>query len=125
VQTNILDAKPDATLSVYAIFFEMVAGDEGAKYAVEPGELIADPRVTVYWDERQLAGRFFDENVTRLGRRNGEEDRVEWDAFVLYGHSSAWSDDKPPPYLIWGRPLLEERSRLLQGLEEALARVPP
>ena len=122
VQTELLDAKPNADVSVYAIFFEMVDGDEGAKYDVDPLELLDDPRVTLFWDERKIAGRWFDEHVTRLGQRNGEENRIEWDAFILYGPQPEWTEDAPS-YLSWGRPLIQEKDRLLRDLEGELARL--
>lgn len=101
--------------------FEIVAGDEGAKYEVEPRELLDDPRVTHYWDERRLTGRWFDDNVTRIGKRTGEEERIEWDAFILYGHDAEWSDAPPRP-ISWGRPVIQEKLRLLRDLEGALSR---
>jgi len=121
VQKSVLEAMPEANLRVYAIFFEIVAGDEGAKYEVDPRELLDDPRVTLYWDERRLTGLWFDENVTRLGERNGEEGRGEWDAFILYGHDVEWTE-KPPPSISWGRPVIQEKARLLLDLEAAVAR---
>ena len=123
MQTNILDAKPDAALRVYAIFFEVVAGDKGAKYEVDPRELLDDPRVTHFWDERRLTGRWFDENVTRLGKRAGEEGRIEWDTFILYDERAEWTDE-PPPTVSWGRPVIQEKTRLLRDLEATLARLP-
>ncbi len=123
VQTNILDAKPDAAIRVYAIFFEIVIGDKGAKYEVDPHELLDDPRVTHFWDERRLTGRWFDENVTRIGKRTGEEGRIEWDTFILYDDRAEWTDE-PPHTVSWGRPVIQEKIRLLRDLEGALARVP-
>ena len=123
MQANILDAKPDARIRVYAIFFEIVAGDKGAKYEVDPHELLDDPRVTLFWDERRVTGRWFDENVTRIGKRTGEEGRIEWDSFILYDDRAEWTDE--PPYTVsWGRPLIQEKTRLLRDLEGALARLP-
>ena len=114
---------PEADLRVYAIFFEIVAGDAGARYEVDLRDLLDDPRVTLYWDERRLTGRWFDEKVTRLGRRTGEEGRVEWDAFILYGRNAEWSEN-PPHSIGWGRPISREKDRLLRDLERALARSP-
>lgn len=122
MQTNILDAKPDAALRVYAIFFEIVAGDKGAKYEVDPRELLDDPRVTHFWDERRLSGRWFDENVTGLGKRTGEEGRIEWDTFILYDEKVEWTDE-PPRTVSWGRPVIQEKNRLLRDLEATLARL--
>jgi len=123
VQTNILDAKPDAAIRVYAIFFEIVAGDKGAKYEVDPLELLDDRRVTLFWDERRVTGRWFDEHVTRIGKRTGEQDRIEWDTFILYDDRVEWSDE-PPRTVSWGRPLIQEKNRLFRDLEGALARLP-
>lgn len=113
---------PDAPLRVYAIFFEITEGDRGAKYNVDPLELLDDPRVTLYWDERRVTGRWFDENVTGGGKRNGEPDRVEWDAYILYNPRSEWGDD-PPFAVSWGRPVIQEKNRLFRDLEGALGRV--
>ena len=121
MQSNILEAKPDADVRVYAIFFEIVAGDKGAKNEVDPRELLDDPRVTLYWDEGRVTGRWFDENVTRVGQRSGEEDRIEWDAFILYGAGVEWTDE-PPPTVSWGRPVIQEKNRLLRDLEAASER---
>ena len=123
MQTNILDAKPDAAIRVYAVFFEIVAGDKGAKYEVDPHELLDDPRVTLFWDERRVTGRWFDENVTRIGKRTGEEGRIEWDTFILYDARAEWTDE-PARTVSWGRPLIQEKNRLLRDLEGALARLP-
>ena len=120
MQSNILEKNPSAKLRVYAVFFEMVSGDEGAKHKVSPHDLFDDPRVRVYWDERKVLGRWYDENVTRLGKRRGEDDRIEWDTFILYGADAKWGE--PYNQLSWGRPLNQERERLASGLEIALER---
>jgi hypothetical protein len=116
VQKEILEARPDADLRVYAIYFEMVAGDRGAKFRVKPSDLLDDPRVTMFWDDRKVAGRWFDENVTKLGAREGNPDRIEWDSFVLYGPNAKW-EQGPPDHVSWGRPLVQEAGRLKADLE--------
>lgn len=124
VQTNILEAMPDAELRVYAVFFEITAGDAGAKQSVNPRELLDDPRVTLYWNENRSAGRWFDVHVTRLGERTGEQERIEWDAFILYGADAEWTEE-PPRTISWGRPVVQEKQRLLRDLEAALSRSEP
>lgn len=121
MHTNVLEAKPEAPVRVYAIFFEIVAGDEGAKREVDPRDLLDDPRVTHFWDERRVTGRWFDENVTRIGQRTGEPDRIEWDTWVVYDAGAAWTDERPYP-VSWGRPVIQEKARLLRDLDEALSR---
>ena len=95
VQKEILEKKPDLDVKVYAIFSEIVEGDRGAKSKVNPREILDDPRVTLFWDDAKLAGRWFDENVTKLGAREGQEGRIEWDAFILYGSGAEWRGERP------------------------------
>lgn len=116
MQKEILEARPDADLRVYAIYFEMVESDRGAKSRVSPSDLLDDPRVRSFWDDRKIAGRWFDENVTKLGEREGNPDRIEWDSFVLYGPEAQWGDG-PPDHVSWGRPLVQEAGRLKADLE--------
>lgn len=113
---------PGAPVRVYAIYFEMVDGDRGARSRVRPDDLLSDPRVVSFWDDGKLAGRWFDENVTKLGERGNLPDRIEWDSFFIYGPSAEWTE-RPPTVRVWGRPLHGERERLKLGLERALARV--
>ena len=121
VQRSILEANPDADLRVYAVFMEIVAGDEGARTAVDPRTLLDDPRVTLYWDERQLTGRWFEQHVTKLGRDG--DNRLEWDSWFLYDRSARWTDEKPPQ-VSWGRPIIEQKDRLEQDLNAVLKRSP-
>ena len=116
MQKEILEAQPDAALRVYAIFFEMVEDDRGAKSRVDPKELLDDPRVTSFWDDGKVAGRWFDENVTKLGEREGNFNRVEWDSFVLFGPQAQWKES-PPDHVSWGRPLSQEAGRLKADLD--------
>ncbi len=119
VQKEILETRPDADLRVYAIYFEMVDGDRGAKSRVNPKELLDDPRVTMFWDDRKVAGRWFDENVTKLGAREGDPGRIEWDCFALFSAGANWGEGRPD-HVSWGRPLMQEAGRLAMDLEAAL-----
>jgi hypothetical protein len=119
VQSDVLEAYPDADLRVYAVFSEFTAGDRGARETVRPDAYLHDPRVRVYWDEAKLAGRWFDENVTKLGARQGVSDRAEWDAYILYGPEARWGET-PPSVISWGRTIYSERERLRHDLRRAL-----
>lgn len=99
----------------------MVSSDEGAKGRVDPRDLLDDPRVTTFWDDGRRVGRWYDENVTRLGRRSGQDDRVEWDAYFLYGPDGHW-DDGRHPVVSWGRTVFAERARLARDVEQLLKR---
>jgi hypothetical protein len=115
VQKEILDARPDADLRVYAIYFEMVEDDRGAKGRVNPKDLLDDPRVTSFWDDRKIAGRWFDENITKQGERQGEANRIEWDSYILFGREAQWGPEGPD-HVSWGRPLAQEAGRLATDL---------
>jgi hypothetical protein len=119
VQEELLAKRKNADVRVYAIYFEVVHDDEGAKSRVDPRTLFGDSRVRVFWDESRVAGRWFDENVTKLGERQGEQGRVEWDAFILYGQDAKWGEE-PPDAISWGRTVYEERERLAQDLDSVL-----
>jgi hypothetical protein len=116
VQKEILEARPQSDLRVYAIYFEMVEDDRGAKSRVDPKTLLSDPRVTSFWDDGKIAGRWFDENVTKLGERQGDPNRIEWDSYVLFGPQAQWGEG-PPDHVSWGRPLVQEAGRLRSDLE--------
>ncbi len=120
MQKEILEARPDAELRVYAIYFEMVEDDRGAKSRVNPKDLLDDPRVTSFWDDRKVAGRWFDENVTKLGDRQGDPNRIEWDSFILFGSEARWGES-PPDHVSWGRPVVQEAERLEADLEGILS----
>lgn len=118
VQGEILEAQPKANIRVYAVSFPVLASDRFAKSMVDPHDLLSDPRVAHFWDERKLVGRWYEENVTRLGGPEGE--RVEWDAYFLYASGATW-DDKPPDPLSWGRTIVDSRERLRKDLSDVLA----
>lgn len=118
MQQNILDVWPDADIRVYAVYFEMVAGDEGARTQTRPGEELHDPRVRFFWDDGRVLGRWYDENVTKLGRRTGDEDRIEWDCYIIYGPEAEWGERSN--HHSWGRPLNQERERLRNALASML-----
>jgi hypothetical protein len=119
VQEELLAKRKDADVKVYAIYFEAVHDDVGAKSRIDPKTLFGDPRVTVFWDDERVAGRWFDENVTKGGQRLRQPDRVEWDCFILYGPDAKWGD-KGPDAVSWGRTVYEERDRLAQELDATL-----
>jgi hypothetical protein len=121
VQSNVLDGKPDANIHIFAIFYEMVAGDQGAKQNVAPSSLLDDPRVTVYWDRPKVVGRWYESNVTKLGQRENDPDRIEWDAYFLYAPDAEWADAHPS-VVSWGRTVHGQRQRLLRDLDALLAR---
>ena len=99
---------------MYAVYYEMVSSDRGARGTVSPHEHLDDSRVEVYWNSDRSIGRWFDENVTRLGKEG--DDRIEWDAFFLLGPTSDWPSEGRPRVALWGRTIHQSRDRLIDGL---------
>jgi hypothetical protein len=91
---------------------------------VKPSDLLDDPRVTSFWDDRKIAGRWFDENVTKLGARERNPDRIEWDSFVLFSPQAQWVE-RPPDHVSWGRPLVQEAARLRGSRSGSYERIAP
>lgn len=120
MQKDILEANPEAPIRVYAVYFEMISDDRGARSKVDPREHFSDPRVRVYWDDGKLLGRWYEENVTTRGRP--DEDLVEWDAFFIYGQNATWTEHDRPPLSRWGRPLNQSREQLVEALQYFLDR---
>ncbi len=78
---EILRKHPSSALKVYAIWFDMLAGDSRQLLDTR---ILADPRVTNFWDQGKVVGRWYSD---RLGRGG-----VTWDAYFLYGPAARWDD---------------------------------
>ncbi len=96
---------------MYAISFRMLASDRIARWIVEPDDLLSDSRAVHYWDAGRVVGRYYEEHVTRLG--DPGEDRIEWDAYFLYGPEETWGEE-PPQHISWGRTIVDARDRLFR-----------
>ena len=107
MQAEILEKNPTANIEVYAAWFAMLPGDRRAAW--DPA-LMSDPRVTHYWDDERVLGRWFADNV---GFSGGS---VAWDVYYLYGPDTTW-DQMPRPLISSGYTLFGERSRLTSDLE--------
>jgi hypothetical protein len=53
--------------------------------------VLSDPRVTYFWDQEKVVGRWFSAHVTN--RRH-----ITWDAYFLYGPEARW-DQEPGPLM--------------------------
>lgn len=115
VQKELLDGVPETDLRVYAISFHVLPSDHLAKRLVWPEDLMGDPRVTHYWDENRIVGRWYEAEVTRLGA--DDEERVEWDAYFLYGPDAVWDED-PPEHISWGRTIIGSREELSRNFRD-------
>ncbi|HSR52229.1 MAG TPA: hypothetical protein VLV83_15490 [Acidobacteriota bacterium] len=106
MQTEILEEHRQEELEVYAIWFNMLAGDSRSGW---PEDLLSDPRVQHFWDESRIVGRWYGENVTQ--KKKGH---VEWDAYFLYGPDAVW--DGEPEMISWGRTIVSTRTELKEDL---------
>ncbi|MGH9389519.1 MAG: hypothetical protein ACRD1Z_07880 [Vicinamibacteria bacterium] len=105
-------------MKVYAVAFRMLPSDWLAGWATRPQDLLSDPRAEHSWDGGRVVGRWYDQRVTRIG--GPDDDRVEWDAYFLYGPEAEWGEE-PPALVSWGRTIVDSRNRLSQDFSTLLA----
>ncbi len=86
VRTEILDRHPSASLKVLAVWFNMVPGDSRRFLDTS---VLGDPRVTYFWDQRKVVGRWFSDHVTN-------QPGITWDAYFLYGPEARWGQEPAP-----------------------------
>jgi hypothetical protein len=74
-----------------------------------------DQRVTHFWDEERVAGRWFaDADLGGLGASG-----IVWDAFFLFGPDASW-EQAPAPVLRSGAPVISNTDALAAGLRPLL-----
>lgn len=81
-----------------------------------PASLLTDPRVVHFWDEHKVVGTWFGKHPDYTSLSN---DRVLWDAFLLYGVEARW-DDKPSHLISTGRTIVAKREELRKSLPPLL-----
>ena len=114
MRDNILNAKPDAKIAVYAVWLPMLGGEERSDWDGGP---LVEPRVEHFWDGDRLAGRWLADHETGdLGSPGG----VLWDAYFLFGADARW-DDEPTGLLAAGDPIIGETDRLAEAAEPLLS----
>jgi hypothetical protein len=112
---EVLAKRPAAPLKVYAVWFEMMPGDAGAR---PPLRLLADPRVEHFWDAERRLGTWFGAHA-----EYGAGDEVWWDIWLLYGPGSVWSSE-PSEWLGQGRTVIDTRQELAESVDRAIAALP-
>lgn len=95
---------------MFVIWFNMLPGD--SKVFVDP-KLLNDRRVTNFWDENKLTGRWFSDHVT-----NAKGGTV-WDAYFLYSGQARW-DQQPGPLTGSGGPVIGATNELSQSIDALL-----
>jgi len=107
VHDEILRRYPAARLKVLAVWFDMLRGDSRRFLDTR---VLGDPRVTYYWDEGRVAGRWFSDHVT------GSSD-ITWDQYFLFGPDARW--DRTP------RPLISSGGSVIGSAEELRSAISP
>ncbi len=111
MQNELLAKHPDAELAVYAFWFDMLDSDSRSRW---PKDLLTDRRVTHFWDEKKVVGRWFASHPDYGGLYGGP---VLWDAYLLYDRNARW--EKAPSDLVsWGFTIVRTRERLEKDLQK-------
>ena len=113
VQRELLEKHPESELQVYAVWFDVLVGDD--RSAWNP-ELLVDPRVTQYWDSDRSLGTWFPRQEEYESLIFGP---LAWDIFFLYGPEAVW-EDVPAPLIASGRTIISKRDRLRSGISQLL-----
>jgi hypothetical protein len=108
VRENILDAETPAGLRIHAVWLNQRSTD--AREEID-ASILADPRVTQYWDGEGITGRYFAE--TDLGGL-GYSGFV-YDVYYVFGPDATWTD-VPAPLSASGGPVLFEGEELREAI---------
>lgn len=73
-----------------------------------------DKRITHYWDEKKMVGRFYADKDPETA-----DPDVVWDAFYLYGPEAEWKT-KPEPLIVTGFTIEDELDKLKSSIAPLL-----
>lgn len=108
-----MNAHPNAKLAVFAIWLPMLAGDSRSAW---DSNVLADPRVTEFWDGDRIAGKWFnDKGPGALGYPGG----IVWDAYYAFPDDSTWTNE-PSRVLASGSDIIDHVSGLERDFEPHL-----
>jgi hypothetical protein len=108
VRKNILDADPARPFRLYAVWLNQRSTD--SRGAIDPS-ILADSRVTQYWDGEGVTGLHFAE--TDLGGL-GYPGFV-YDVYYVFGEDATWADE-PAPLAAAGSPVISRGEELRAAL---------
>ncbi len=112
MRENILDKEQSEELRIHAVWLNQRATD-GRDEIDE--SILADPRVTQYWDGEGITGTYFAE--TDLGGLGFSG--FVYDVYYVFGPAATWGD-APAPLAASGGPVLYEGEQLLAALRAQL-----
>ena len=105
MQEHVLAQYPDAPLRVYAIWTDKLSGDSRRAW---DRDVLTNPRVTHFWDGRDLAGHWF---VTHLPGYRGSD----WDAYLLFGPDATWQT-LPMPLVSAGSTVIAKKDEIARAI---------
>jgi hypothetical protein len=112
VREHILDKEASPDLRVYAVWLNQRSTD--ARDEIDDS-ILADPRVTQYWDGEGITGTYFaDEDVAGMGYAG-----FVYDVYYVFGPDARWAEDPPPPSGAGG-PVVYKGEQLLAALRAQL-----
>ena len=112
MRSKILNSVGSPDLRVYAVWLNQRSTD-GRDEIDE--QILADPRVTQYWDGEGITGTYFaDADVAGMGYAG-----FVYDVYYVFGPQAAWGED-PQPVAAAGGPVLNELEELLAALRAQL-----
>jgi hypothetical protein len=85
VRKNILEKYPDEEITVYAVWFDMIATDRKDRW--NPTAL-NDSRVKHYWDEERSLGKWLTQNMKGIKHLGP----IDWDSYYLFDTEATWTD---------------------------------
>ena len=89
MQQTVLEAHPQAPLSVFVVWVPLLAADSFEE-AQKVAALISDARAVHYYDGARWIGRVIAASV-------GGVDAAAWDTYLFYRPGAAWAEAPPPP----------------------------
>ena len=95
VQRQVLDPNPGIALEVYVVWGSTSGGVDPFAWPIFG--LTPDDRVTEYWDDQQLSGRWFAVNFGSNVRQPDRpfDDALAYDAYYLFGPDARWGGEPP------------------------------
>jgi hypothetical protein len=79
--------------------------------------LLEDRRVTHFWDEERVIGRW----LAEAGVGEPPSSGVVWDAYYVFGPEASWNE-RPAPLAGFGSPVIAEKGSLEAALRPFFAR---
>ncbi len=112
MQEQILDQEQSQQLQIYAVWLNQRSTDE--RGAIDES-ILADPRVTQYWDGEGITGTYFAKNdLGGLGFSG-----FVYDVYYVFGPDATWANE-PAPLADSGVPVIAEIEELLAEIRAQL-----